>query len=55
MARVSCPKCSSLVRQGGFPLWEILVAIFFFPLGLLAFLAGRKPTTCSSCGFTFQT
>jgi len=54
MALVSCPKCSTQAQQGGFPAWQILVAICFFPLGLLALLAGRKPTVCHNCGFTWQ-
>jgi len=55
MAMVSCPKCSKLTTQGGFPAWEIIVSICFFPLGLLALLAGRKPTTCYHCGNIWQT
>lgn len=54
MAMVTCPKCSKQTSQGGFPAWEIIVAICFFPLGLLALLAGRKPTTCQHCGNTWQ-
>jgi hypothetical protein len=52
---ISCPKCSKPTAQGGFAAWQIIVAICFFPLGLLALLAGRKPTTCNMCGFIFQT
>ena len=54
MAAVSCPKCSTLVGRAGFPAWTIIVAICFFPLGLLALLAGRKPTTCGNCGFSWD-
>jgi len=54
MALISCPKCSQQTPQSGFPVWEIVVAICFFPLGLLALLAGRKPTSCSHCGHTWQ-
>lgn len=54
MARVSCPKCNSLTHRATFPAWAIIVSIFFFPVGLLALLAGRKPTRCSHCGFTWQ-
>lgn len=53
MAEVTCPKCGKMTNRGGFAAWQIIVAICFFPLGLLALLAGRKPTTCSSCGNTF--
>ena len=49
MAAVTCPKCGSLTSQAGFPAWVIIVAICFFPVGLLALLAGRKPTQCGNC------
>jgi Uncharacterized conserved protein (DUF2367) len=55
MAKITCPKCSTLASRGGFPAWAIIVAIFLFPVGLLALLTGRKPTRCPSCGFTWQT
>lgn len=54
MALVSCPKCSTNTQQGGYPVWVIIVCICFFPVGLLALLAGKKPSTCGSCGHTFQ-
>ncbi len=50
---VNCPKCGSAQVRGSYPLWVILVAILFFPIGLLALLAGRKPTRCLQCGFTW--
>ncbi len=54
MAMVSCPMCSNQTTLAGFPAWEIIVAICFLPLGLLALLAGRKPTTCRHCGHIWQ-
>jgi hypothetical protein len=54
MAQVSCPQCRSLATKGGIPVWQIVVAILCFPVGLLAFLAGSKPTVCPECGFTWQ-
>lgn len=54
MSAVSCPKCNTITQRFGFPAWVIIVAICFFPLGLLALLSGRKPTTCGHCGFTWQ-
>ena len=54
MAEVTCPKCNTLASQGGFPGWAIVVSICFFPVGLLALLAGRKPTICPNCGNTWQ-
>lgn len=54
MAAITCPKCQQLQERAGYPAWAIIVAICFFPLGLLALLAGRKPTTCAKCGFTWS-
>jgi hypothetical protein len=50
---VSCPKCGDLTARAGFPTWAIVVAICFFPLGLLALLAGREPTVCPNCKYTW--
>ncbi len=50
---ITCPKCNNLVYRGGFPAWVWIVAILLFPLGLIAFAAGRKPTRCGHCGYTF--
>ena len=52
--QLSCPKCATLTERGGIPPWEIIVAICFFPVGLLALLAGRKPTICPKCGNSWQ-
>lgn len=54
MANISCPKCEKLTRQAGFPTWAIIVAICFFPIGLLALLSGREPTVCQYCGHTWN-
>jgi hypothetical protein len=54
MAVITCPKCSKSTTQGGFAAWQIIVAICFFPLGMLALLAGRSPSTCNHCGNVFQ-
>jgi hypothetical protein len=53
MAAISCSKCNTMTERGGYPTWAIVVSICFFPVGLLALLAGRKPTTCGHCGFTW--
>ncbi len=52
--QVSCPKCNTIAPASGYPAWVIIVAICFFPLGLLALLAGRKPTQCPKCGYAWQ-
>jgi len=54
LAAVSCPKCNTLNQQAGWPAWVIVVAICFFPIGLLALLSGRKPTVCRQCGFAWN-
>ncbi len=54
MARVSCPKCDYLTKRGGYKGWQILVAICFFPLGLLALLADKNVTICHKCGHAWQ-
>jgi hypothetical protein len=54
MGMISCPKCSTHVVKGGYNTWQIVVAVCFFPLGLLALLADKKPTTCGNCGNIFQ-
>ncbi len=54
MVTISCPKCNTLTTRSGYPAWVIIVAICLFPLGLFALLAGRKPTTCGNCRFTWQ-
>lgn len=54
MAQVTCPKCGTLASQGSYPVWAIVVAICAFPIGLLALLAGRSPTRCPNCGYTWQ-
>jgi hypothetical protein len=54
MAQVSCPECHTMTQQGGFPTWTIVVSICLFPVGLLALLAGREPTVCPKCKFTWQ-
>ncbi len=52
---ISCPKCSLPTKQAGFSAWIWLVAVCFFPMGLLAFAAGRDPTECRHCHNVFKT
>jgi hypothetical protein len=54
MANLSCPKCSELTKKGGYNVWQIVVSICFFPVGLLSLLAGRKPTVCQKCGHAWN-
>jgi hypothetical protein len=54
MAAISCPKCNTLTERAGYPVWVIILCICLFPIGLFALLAGRKPTTCGNCRFTWQ-
>ncbi|MDD6152514.1 MAG: DUF2367 domain-containing protein [Elusimicrobia bacterium] len=54
MALGNCPKCGKETSLGGFEIWQIVVSICFFPIGLLALLAGKKPSVCEHCGHTFR-
>lgn len=54
MSQLTCPKCGAGASRGGIPIWQIVVAICFFPIGLLALLAGRNPTVCPKCGNSWQ-
>ena len=51
---LTCPRCNAPTARGGIPAWQILVAVCFFPVGLLALLGGRKPTRCPNCQYTWQ-
>ena len=53
-AQLSCPKCGALTTKGKYKTWQIIVAICFFPIGLLALQADREPTVCQQCGNTWQ-
>ena len=49
------PKCKQLTLENGYHFWQILVAICFFPLGLIALDLDKKETVCNHCGYRFQT
>jgi DNA-directed RNA polymerase subunit RPC12/RpoP len=51
--QISCPKCGTLCTAGGYKPWQIIVAICFFPVGLLALMADKNPTKCPNCGYTW--
>jgi hypothetical protein len=42
------------VFRGGYAIWQWVVAILFFPIGLAAMAVGRKPTRCPYCQFIWQ-
>ena len=50
----TCPKCGGTATRGQFSAWQFAVAICFFPIGLVALLAGRQPTKCPSCNHSWQ-
>lgn len=54
MSVISCPKCQNATEKGGYHMWQILVAICFFPIGLLALFVDKKPTVCHGCGYTWN-
>lgn len=49
MTVVKCPKCSSLNPEAGYPVWVFVVALFLFPIGTIAFAAGKKKIHCANC------
>ena len=50
---LTCPECRAIALRGGFKAWQIVIAILFFPIGLLALFAARKPNKCPECGHTW--
>lgn len=54
MDRACCPHCGSWVEQARYPTWTIVVAVCFFPLGLLAPILCKQPTVCTRCGAYFS-
>ena len=44
-----CPKCETMNTETGYPVWIFAVAILLFPIGTLAFNAGKKKMRCASC------
>ena len=52
--KVTCPKCNEKTKRAGFHIWQWLVTLFFFPLGALSLLAGRKNTICSACNHEWK-
>jgi len=45
-----CPKCGEATKRGQFAVWQFILVVCFFPIGLLALLAGRQPSVCPRCG-----
>jgi len=45
-----CPKCGEPTKRGQFAVWQFILVVCFFPIGLLALLAGRQPSVCPRCG-----
>ena len=54
MAQISCPKCNELATKAGYKGWQIIVAICFFPIGLIALLIPGNPTKCPKCDHVWQ-
>ena len=44
-----CPKCGNIMQEK-FQVWQIVVSILLFPIGLLSLCAG-KTKKCPSCGY----
>ena len=44
-----CPRCGTTMQEK-FQVWQIVVSILLFPIGLLSLCAG-KAKKCPSCGY----
>jgi len=53
--KTSCPKCGGGAITGQFSAWQFILVTCFFPLGLLALLAGRQPAQCPECDHRWKT
>lgn len=51
---ITCPKCGELTPERGYSGWQIVIAILFFPIGLLALLADKEPTKCEHCSHSWN-
>lgn len=51
MTVATCPKCNGTAKSCGYDWSQYVLAILFFPIGLLAFLE-RPKWRCPKCGFT---
>jgi hypothetical protein len=54
MANTYCPNCERLTKKGGYKIWQIIVSICFFPIGLIALDLDKKITTCHFCNHKWQ-
>ena len=54
MSLLTCPKCDTPCQKGGYKTWQIIVAICFFPIGLIALLLDKEPTQCHKCSHMWQ-
>ena len=52
--QVSCPKCDTLTKVAGYPVWLNIVCLFFFPLFIFRGMIGRKITECHKCGHKWK-
>ena len=53
-AVTTCPKCGKPARRGQFAVWQFILVVCFFPIGLLSLLAGRQPSECPQCGHSWE-
>jgi len=54
MALLSCPKCDAPCEKSGYQTWQILVAICYFSIGLIALLMDKAPTQRPKCSHMWQ-
>ncbi len=50
-----CPRChGGWTKKGGNPVWAIVLAVLFCPIGLL-FLLVKDENHCFTCGMQWKT
>ena len=53
MAKIHCPQCGELTKNGRNKVWQLIVAFCFGILGWLILLYTKKPTICQNCGYSW--
>lgn len=53
LENIYCPKCKKITKKNGYHLWQIIISVCFFPIGLIVLDADKKPTVCEHCRHTW--
>jgi DNA-directed RNA polymerase subunit RPC12/RpoP len=49
----TCPNCNHRNDDGGLQVWQIVISIIFFPIGLLSILV-KKDVHCRNCNYVYK-